>query len=57
MSTKEVAQALAVSDSRVRQRIAAGEIPARKLGSGWVMLKQDVRRLAKNPPRRGRPPG
>ena len=37
MSTREAAALLGVSQRRVQQRIAAGEIPARRVGRTWII--------------------
>lgn len=55
MSVDEAAQQLHVSPSRVRAQIAAGELPAERLGGRWLLDHADVSALAAE--KEGRPVG
>lgn len=52
LSVRQAAERLGVSDSRVRQRIEAGEIRAEKIGGRWLV---DLPAGEQHRPRRGRP--
>lgn len=47
ISAKEAAKVLAVSDRRVRALIGAGLLQGTKVGSGFVLSRQDVEEFAK----------
>jgi excisionase family DNA binding protein len=52
LSTSEAARLVGVNDSRIRQMIRAGELPAQKVTRDWLIRPEDVEAfLAK--PRRG----
>jgi excisionase family DNA binding protein len=56
LSTREAAELLGLSPNRVRQLISSGQIPAHRVGRAYVLLEEDVRCFAGQPPgRRGRP--
>ena len=46
MSASDAAEQLHVSPSRVRARIAAGDLPAQRLGGRWILDPSDVAALA-----------
>jgi len=54
ITTKDAARRLGVTAIRVRQLIAAGRLPAVKIGRDWLIKAADLRRVAHRPP--GRPP-
>ena len=50
MSVSQAAKLLDISAARVRQLIMSGSLPARKIGSSWVLREEDVLdRLSKSP--------
>ena len=53
LTTKQVAGILKINDSRVRQLILAGRLPATKIGRDWIINKEDLD-LVKDR-KRGRP--
>ena len=53
LSTKESAKILNVNNSRVRQLILSGRLPAKKLGRDWSIDKRDLENLRDRKP--GRP--
>jgi excisionase family DNA binding protein len=53
LSLAEAAERLGVNESRVRQRIAAGSLRARKIGGRWLLEDADVTEVGGRPP--GRP--
>jgi excisionase family DNA binding protein len=53
LTTKQAAKALAVNDSRVRQLILSGRLPAQKFGRDWIIKENDLKRVADRKP--GRP--
>jgi excisionase family DNA binding protein len=53
LTTKQAAKALAVNDSRVRQFILSGRLPAQKFGRDWIIKEKDLKRVADRKP--GRP--
>lgn len=60
MTTRQAAEALGINDSRVRQVIRAGELPAEKAGRDWLINARDVERFRRQrqqpqPKKRGRP--
>jgi len=44
LSVNEAGQLLGITGKRVRQLIAAGELPAKLLGRQWALLRKDVER-------------
>lgn len=42
LTTDEVAARLRLSPERTREKLAAGEIPAKKIGRGWVVMPSDL---------------
>ncbi len=54
LTTVQAAKALKVNDSRVRQLILAGRLPAQKFGRDWLIQKKDLKLVANRKP--GRPP-
>jgi len=42
LSTKKAAEKLGVSDSRIRQLILCGELPAMKFGRDWGVKESDL---------------
>lgn len=53
LSVTEVSNRIGVTGSRVRQLIAAGDLPATRVGRAWVLDDADVERYS--PRRQGRP--
>jgi excisionase family DNA binding protein len=53
ISTKRAAEILGVNDSRVRQLILAGRLPARKIGRDWIIREKDLEKVTDRKP--GRP--
>ena len=53
LNTKQAAKALAVNDSRVRQLILSGRLPAQKIGRDWIIKEKDLKKVADRKP--GRP--
>ena len=53
INTKEAAKLLGVNDSRVRQLILAGRLPAQKVGRDWIIRERDLAKVADRKP--GRP--
>jgi excisionase family DNA binding protein len=53
LNTRQAAQALNVNDSRVRQLILAGRLPAQKIGRDWIIFEKDLKKVANRKP--GRP--
>lgn len=56
-TTAEAAEQLGVSARRVRALIAAGDLPAQRVGSQWLLDEDAVRARAQAPRRAGRPRG
>ncbi len=54
LTTKDAASALGVNDSRVRQLILAGQLPAMKLGRDWVIEERNLKKV-ENRRKPGRP--
>lgn len=52
-TTKQAAKILKVNDSRVRQFILSGRLPAHKLGHIWIIQQKDLEKIADRKP--GRP--
>ena len=46
ITTKEAAQILSKTDSRIRQLLLKGELVGKKFGSVWMVSKQSVNRYA-----------
>ena len=54
LTTQEAAEELGVTDSRVRQLILDGKLPARKFGRSHVIKRSDLKNVVVG--NRGRPP-
>lgn len=54
LSTEEAAARLGVAGSRIRQLIAEGRLPAKKIGAGYVISARDLKLVEVRKP--GRPP-
>ncbi len=53
-TTQEVAKALAISDSRIRQLIKAGVAqPKQQLGGTWLFTLEEIERLRTRPKSKG----
>ncbi len=46
LTTKQAAKELGVNDSRVRQLILAGRLPATKFGRDWMIKEKDLAKVA-----------
>ena len=55
LTAKQVAGKLGVNDSRVRQLIKSGKLPAEKYGNLWLINEEDLE-LVQNRKPTGRPP-
>jgi excisionase family DNA binding protein len=55
LTTREAAAQLGITDSRIRQLIRAGRLPARRMGRDWFVDEGDLR--AFQPAPRGWPKG
>ena len=54
INTKQAAEILGVNDSRVRQFILAGRLPAQKIGGrDWIIKVSDLKKVQDRKP--GRP--
>jgi excisionase family DNA binding protein len=53
LTTKEAGKLLGINDSRVRQLIIEGRLPAIKFGNAWVIQEKDLKKVAIRKP--GRP--
>ncbi len=53
ITTKQAAKKLGINDSRVRQLILAGRLPAEKAGRDWLIKESDLKEVADRKP--GRP--
>ena len=53
LTTAQAAKILGVNDSRVRQLILAGRLPAQKLGRDWIIYEKDLSKVVDRKP--GRP--
>jgi excisionase family DNA binding protein len=53
VNTKKAAELLCVNDSRVRQLILAGRLPAMKIGRDWIIKEKDLKKVADR--KHGRP--
>lgn len=54
LTTEQAGKILNINDSRVRQLILAGRLPAKKFGAVWMIQKKDLKLVANRKP--GRPP-
>ena len=54
ITTKQAAKELGVNESRVRQLILAGRLPAQKFAGVWMIRKKDLKKVADRKP--GKPP-
>lgn len=55
MTVTQAADVLHVSPARVRQLISAGTLPAKKIGSTWILREEDVLDRLSKAPEAGRP--
>ena len=55
LTAKQVAEKLNINDSRVRQLIISGKLPAEKYGNLWLIDEKDLE-LVKDRKPTGRPP-
>jgi len=46
INTKEASEKLGVNGQRVRALIAAGRLPAQKVGRDWVIREKDLAKVA-----------
>ena len=46
LTAKQAAKALGVNDSRVRQLILAGRLPAQKFANVWLIHEKDLSKVA-----------
>jgi excisionase family DNA binding protein len=46
LTAKQAAKALGVNDSRVRQLILAGRLPAQKFANVWLIREKDLAKVA-----------
>ena len=53
INTKKASKLLGVNAQRIRQLIAAGRLPAQKVGRDWVIRERDLAKVADRKP--GRP--
>ena len=53
MTTREAGKRLGINDSRVRQLIIEGRLPATKFGNAWMIQEKDLKKVANRKP--GRP--
>lgn len=53
LTTKQAARALGINDSRVRQLILSGRLPAQKIGRDWIIQEKDLKKVSNRKP--GRP--
>jgi len=53
LTTKQAAKILKINDSRVRQLILDGRLPAQKLGHVWMIQEKDLQKVVDRKP--GRP--
>ena len=53
LTTREAANKMNVNDSRIRQFILAGRLPAIKFGFVWMIQERDLKKVKKRKP--GRP--
>lgn len=57
ISVQDAAARLRLSDSRIRQLLAAGDLRGRRVGRAWLVDSDDVARLQGQERRSGRPAG
>ena len=50
MTTAQAASELGVSQGRVRQLLASGQLPGRRFGRAWVIRRADLERYRALPP-------
>jgi excisionase family DNA binding protein len=55
LTTKQAAEMLGISDSRIRQLILDGQVPAVKAGRDWLIRASDLRRAEKRKTKPGPP--
>ena len=55
ITAKQAAEKLNVNDSRIRQLILSGKLPAEKYGNLWLIDEQDLELVKERKPT-GRPP-
>lgn len=55
LTVPEAAQRLGLSTAMLRRYCAEGKLPAKKVGQGWAIRRQDVERFAAAPRKSGRP--
>lgn len=55
LTAKQAAERLNVNDSRIRQLINSGKLPAEKYGNLWLINEQDLNLVQDRKPT-GRPP-
>lgn len=53
LTTKQAAKILGVNDSRIRQLILAGRLPATRFGWSWMIKAEDLEKVKDRKP--GRP--
>jgi excisionase family DNA binding protein len=53
LTTKQAAKVLKINDSRVRQLILSGRLPAKKFGRDWQIREKDLKKVENRKP--GRP--
>lgn len=53
LTTKQAAKTLGINDSRVRQLILSGRLPAQKIGRDWIIQEKDLKKVSDRKP--GRP--
>ena len=46
LTAKQAAKALGINDSRVRQLILAGRLPAQKFANVWIIHEKDLAKVA-----------
>jgi excisionase family DNA binding protein len=56
VGTKEAADVLNISQNRVRQLVATGQLPAERIGRTIVLRRKDIESFAALPPGRPRYP-
>ncbi|NOT62205.1 MAG: helix-turn-helix domain-containing protein [Acidobacteria bacterium] len=54
ISTQQAAEKLGVNDSRIRQMVRAGQLPAQQIGRAYLINESDLALVADRKP--GRPP-
>lgn len=53
INTQTAAKVLGINNSRVRQLILAGRLPAKKIGRDWIIREKDLEKVIVRKP--GRP--